>query len=126
MSTDIKAAHRTKGHILTETSEFRETARRKLAAWSARLALAGEQNQPDVEVAAQAIIKAYESLIEKNADAEPEYLQQANALRKRLESAENHRTMAAEHGLNDEAIDVTYEIQKIEKALVGLINGLKM
>jgi hypothetical protein len=109
---------------LAEITEFRETARRKLAAWSARLALAGEQNQPDVAQAVQTIIEAYENLIEINAAAEPEYLQQANVLRNRLESAENHRTMAAEHGLNDEAIDVTYEIQKIEKALIALCNAI--
>jgi hypothetical protein len=108
----------------TGNSEFQDTARRKLAVWSGRLALAHEQDQPDVEQAVRAIIKAYESLIEKNAAAEPEFLRQANELRKRLESAENHRTMAAEHGLNDEAIDVTYEIQKLEKALVALVSAL--
>jgi len=103
-----------------EKNERQAGLEKKWAAWTERAEVARAQMQPEVEAAADAIAAAYKQLMESNA-AEPEVLVKANKLRKRIESAEQHRTMAAEHGLNDEAIDVTYEIQKLETELVELI-----
>jgi hypothetical protein len=107
-----------------EKKERQAGLQRKLAAWTERAAVARTQNQPEVETVAHAVAAAYKQMMESNG-AEPEALVKANTLRKRIESAEQHRTMAAEHGLNDEAIDVTYEIQQLEKELVELIERWK-
>jgi hypothetical protein len=108
----------------SEQGDQKGAISRKLAAWSKRAALAQVQKQADVEQAALAIVDAYRALLESDS-AEPEELVQANVLRKKIESAEQHRTMAAEHGLNDEAIDVTYEIQQLESELVALVKRRK-
>lgn len=69
------------------------------------------------------LASAYENL--QGPDyVESELLTKANWLRKRIESAEQHRTMSAEHGLGDEAIDTTYEIQAMERELVKLVRDL--
>lgn len=95
---------------------------RRISAWSERAEIADRQRQGDVMQAALKLKVAYEALLESEVD-EPDLLITANLLRKRIEASEQHRTMAAEHGLNDEAIDATFEIQAMEKQLVELVRS---
>ncbi len=111
MSEDLKAQDGRK-----------QALERKISAWSERARIADKQQQVEVMQAAMELVSAYEALIESNGE-EPELLVKANLLRKRIEACEQHRTMAAEHGLSDEAIDATYEIQEMEKKLIELVRS---
>src|SRR5687768_4183433 len=93
--------------------------------WSERATTAGKHGQADVEQVAMWLASKYQELVDSDAE-EPEVLVNANLLRKRIESSEQHRTMSVEHGLGDEAIDVTYEIQELEKELVALVRQVML
>lgn len=98
----------------------RQSMRARMEAWTQRAQDCAALGSVEVAQAARVIVAAYEKLLESG-ESEPPDLVQANKLRKRIEAAEAHRTMSAEHGLSNEAIDVTYEIRELESELVALI-----
>lgn len=106
----------------TATDARNQLIAKRISAWSERAEIANKQTQVDVMQAALALASVYEALIQSNVD-EPELLIKANLLRKRIEASEQHRTMAAEHGLSNEAIDATLEIQEMERNLVELVRS---
>ncbi len=85
----------------------------KLTEECTNIASEQEQNQPLQKKSVSAQAKK----------EEPDYLRRARRLRKTLEASEQHRTMCAEHGLDDSAIDATYEIQEIERELIELVKA---
>jgi hypothetical protein len=89
--------------------------------WSERAIIAGKHGQTDLAEVSLWLASKYQQLGDSELE-EPEVLARANLLRKRIESSEQHRTMSVEHGLGDEAIDVTYEIQELERELVVLVH----
>lgn len=114
------------GIISTMGSEASNTQNNEqIAHWKERAEIAQRQGQDDVRAAALKMVSAYEKLAEDSSEAEePDVLKQANLLRKKIESSEQHRTMCVEHGLSDAAIDATYEIQQMERDLVTLLQNL--
>jgi hypothetical protein len=107
----------------TDTSERKRRIRYQIRLWTERAEIARKQQQADVAEVAERLIMAYEDLMDQDEQPEPEVMARANNLRNRIEATEQHRTMAAEHGLGNEAIDSTYEIQALEKELVELIHN---
>lgn len=100
----------------------RERQRKHLAAWRERADIARRDGHQAVAEAAAALSEKYSQLVESDApEAEPALFADANLLRRKIEASEQHRTMSVEHGLGDEAIDVTLEIQEMEKELVALV-----
>lgn len=93
-----------------------------VAVWEERAQIATRQGTENVAKAALHIASAYKALVDADTESEePAFLADADLLRKRIESSEQHRTMCVEHGLSDAAIDATYEIQKLERDLVALV-----
>jgi hypothetical protein len=89
--------------------------------WSQRVEIARKHGQQDVAAASTKICTLYKQALDNNQQpTHNQLLSKADAIRKRIEAAEQHRTMCAEHGLNDAAIDATYEIQALERRLVEL------
>jgi hypothetical protein len=100
------------------------TIKHQIFRWLERGEIARKQKQNELLAATTKIVAIYEGLLDSAEDpGESTLLRKANGLRKRIESAEQHRTMCAEHGLSDAAIDATYEIQSMEKELVDLISN---
>ncbi|MBX9689221.1 MAG: hypothetical protein K2X27_21105 [Candidatus Obscuribacterales bacterium] len=90
--------------------------------WSQRAEIAESQGQIDLLEAIQQLISMLNSSSKPtNEISISEFLARATLLRKKIEAGEQHRTMCVEHGLSDAAIDETYEIQALEKALIELI-----
>lgn len=96
----------------------------EIAAWVEREFIARKYGSAELADCATVLVRKYQELLAAEAQEEPEPLTRARRLRRTLEASEQHRTMCVEHGLNDSAIDVTYEIQNIEKQLVELVKGL--
>lgn len=96
------------------------TLNAQVAAWRRRSEIARANGQVELAEAAARLAGYCGKLLESGSEI-PEHLNQINVLRKRIEASEAHRTMSAEHGLNDEAIDTTYEIQELERELVSLV-----
>lgn len=96
---------------------------KNVSAWTERAEIARKQGQSQLVEVAMRIASMYQELESSNG-AEPDYLRKANILRKRIEATEQHRTMSVEHGLSDEAIDATHEIQELERQLIELIAPL--
>ncbi|MBY0551469.1 MAG: hypothetical protein K2W95_29580 [Candidatus Obscuribacterales bacterium] len=108
--------------MTNEIDITRERQRRHLAAWRERAAIASRDGHQAFADAAAALSAKYSQLVELDVpEAEPAMFAAANLLRRKIEASEQHRTMSVEHGLNDEAIDVTIEIQEMEKELVTLV-----
>ena len=93
-----------------------------LAAWSQRAEIARRHGQDAVADAATVLVSEYGKFIAAGLESEPAVFAAANTLRRKIEASEQHRTMSVEHGLGDEAIDVTLEIQEMEKELVALVS----
>jgi hypothetical protein len=99
-----------------------KTIKNQIFRWTERGEIARKQSQDELLGAVIKIIAIYEELLVSDEDpGQSTLLIRVNGLRKRIEAAEQHRTMCAEHGLSDAAIDATYEIQSLEKELVDLI-----
>lgn len=77
----------------------------------------GRQEMCDI---ATELAQQYKGLLIAH-ENEPDILQKAHRIRRKLEASEQYRTMCVEHGLNDSAIDVTYEIQELESKLIALV-----
>lgn len=108
---------------MTDSIETRRERQRKhLAAWRERVEIARRDGNGVVASAAHALAEKYRELVESaSPEPEPASVAAANLLRRKIEAAEQHRTMSVEHGLGDEAIDVTLEIQEMERELVALV-----
>jgi hypothetical protein len=107
-------------NISNDGTERQRLIARRWSAWLERAEIARKQGQEDVIRASLELASAYEQLSPPDY-IESELLVKANLLRKQIESSEQHRTMSVEHGLGNEAIDVTLEIQELEKQLVALV-----
>lgn len=105
----------------TNKSDRAGRIERLIAAWLERAEIARREGRREVAEAAEKVATGYRELTGEQ--DEPAYLSKANLLRKRIESTEQHRTMAAEHGLSNEAIDSTYEIQELERELIDLVRS---
>jgi hypothetical protein len=108
--------------MTNENDVNRQRQRKHLAAWQERVEIASRDGQNAVADAAAVLAAKYCQLVDSDgSEAEPAILSAANLLRRKIEASEQHRTMAVEHGLGDEAIDVTLEIQGLERELVDLV-----
>lgn len=102
----------------------REKQRRHLAAWRERAEIARREGHLEVADAADTLSAEYKRLVESEIpQPDPAILSAANLLRRKIEASEQHRTMSVEHGLGNEAIDVTLEIQEMERELVELVRA---
>ena len=90
--------------------------------WNDRLRLSNQQNNQGLCNAIEKILALYNAMESSEIAFDNERLRTANHLRKQIESSEQHRTMCAEHGLNDAAIDTTLEIQELENQLIQLMS----
>lgn len=95
------------------------------ALWVERASIADRQGQEDLQFACKALSSLCELYAGSPAEKTPEFVKDANKIRKKIEASERHRTMCVEHGLSDAAIDATYEIQGLEKELLALLLNLK-
>ncbi len=90
--------------------------------WTERAESARKHGQEDLMAAALELASMCQTLSKSPTEInQPDVLIRANLLRKQLEASEQHRTMCVEHGLGDAAIDATYEIQRLGKELVTLV-----
>lgn len=94
------------------------------AIWTERAGINERQGQSDLASAALTIAWFCKFLSECSVEKLPEFIKEANTLRKKIEASERHRTMCVEHGLSDAAIDATYEIQSMEKRLLSILTSL--
>lgn len=108
--------------MTNDTDINRERQHRQLSAWRERAEIASRDGNAALADAAAALATKYNQLVESAVpELEPAVFAAANLLRRKIEASEQHRTMSVEHGLGDEAIDVTLEIQEMEKELVALV-----
>lgn len=91
----------------------------ELAVWRERAGIARQYDNEKFALACDFFANLCESLL-KSERSQTDFLLKARHLRKKLEASEQHRTMCVEHGLNDSAIDTTYEIQEIETSLMAM------
>lgn len=107
---------------MTNEINAKDRQRKQLAAWRERALIANRDGHEAVaEVAAFLAAKYSEFLESEVPQTEPSMFTSANLLRRKIEASEQHRTMSVEHGLGDEAIDVTLEIQEMERELIALV-----
>ena len=108
---------------LMRTSDIEEEIR----AWAERSDMSRQYGKDPLARACSELAARYKKLLGEAENAtESEELVSARNLRRKIEAAEQHRTMCAEHGLNDAAIDATYEIEELEQEIVALITDAEL
>lgn len=96
----------------------------ELANWQERASISRQYANEALASACDYLVKQYELLLNSESESsESELMLKAQRFRKMIEASEQHRTMCVEHGLDDSAIDATYEIQEIEGKLIALVSA---